>query len=127
MADEKVRWLKKMADEKVIALPLACAAWGRADFAAVLKAELEALPHAALPLQAGLAHSSVVADEPFTVLVGGVDPAERRMRATVLYAGIVAGCNCADDPTPVESQPERCELELGFELAEGRARCRLVE
>ena len=115
-----------MAD-KIVDLPRACAAWGGAAFAATLKAELEALAHAALPLQQGLARTSAVSDEPFTVLVGGIDAAGRRVRVVVLYSGIVGGCSCADDPTPVPTVPERCELEFVFEPAAGHARCRLID
>lgn len=112
--------------ERMIELPRACAAWGTADFAAVLKAELEALPHAALPLQAGLARTGVVAeDEPFTVLVGTME--DERVAVTVLYSGLVLGCSCSDDPTPIPTAPEQCHLELVFEPEAGLARCRLTD
>ena len=32
---------------------------------------------------------------------------------------LIAGCSCADDPTPVEPQPEYCEVELQIEKATG--------
>lgn len=102
--------------QTLIALPQSHAAWGQTGFALILKHEVEALSHDLLPLQQALAYSSVVADEAITVLVGRVDEQSRSVRIAVLYSGLIAGCNCADDPAPAElTLPERCELELVFE------------
>lgn len=87
-------------------------AWGTADFRTTLKNDLECLSVDQLPLQQGLSVSSYVADKPFTVIV--LDATEQAeyilVKTTVLYSGVIAGCNCADDPTPVEEQNEHCEL-----------------
>lgn len=106
-----------------LSLPLSAHAWGRDDFAAVLKRELEALPPHELPLQEALAGTSHLAPEPHRVRVIHVDQVGTsvRVRVGVFYAGVVAGCSCADDPTPVESQPEYCELELVLNPANARA------
>lgn len=106
-----------------LSLPRAARAWGGTDFSVVLKAELEALPADALPLQAALTATSHVAQEPHRVRVIAVSREGRQVRARVgvFYAGIVAGCSCADDPTPVEPQPEYCELDLLLDVPSGRA------
>jgi len=103
-------------------------AWGTEAFNRVFQAEVEALPAATLPLQAGLAHSSAVADEPFRLMVISTaeQPQALRIKAGVFYSGIIAGCNCADDPTPVDSQQEYCELEFLIEWATARTTIRLV-
>lgn len=107
--------------EKIIALPQSCAAWGSEAFPRVLKHELEAQSVHDLPLQAGLTHSSVVADEAFTVFPRrGVDDCGRVV-VDVQYAGLVAGCNCSDDPSVVESRIETCALSLRLWPDEGRA------
>lgn len=100
------------------ALPLTLAARNRADFDAVFKREVESLDAACLPLQQALATTSAVADEPFRVMLLDKDVSATRLRvkAGVFYAGLVGGCNCADDPSPVEPQPEYCEL--WFEIAQ---------
>ncbi len=87
-------------------------AWGSAEFPLVLKRELEQLGTAALPLQQALALSSYVADEPYEAVI--LDVAETassiHARVGIFYSGIIAGCSCADDPTPVETQREHCVL-----------------
>lgn len=115
--------------EPGISLPRARAAWGGADFAATLKAELEALPHAALPLQAALAYASAVADEPIVALVAGAEADAHRIhaRVVILYAGVIAGCNCADDPSPIDSRPERCELRVEIDRIDAGARFHLLD
>lgn len=95
-----------------VRLNAARAAWGRENFEQVLKAEIEALPMAQLPLQRCLSAGSYVMDQGFQVMVISTEADERWLRAKVgvFFASVIAGCNCADDPTPVETQPEYCEL-----------------
>jgi hypothetical protein len=83
------------------------------EFPAVLKREL-ALRAAELPLQQALSTASAVADEPITValLTAQADGALLRVKVGIFFSGIVPGCSCADDPTPLEPQPEYCELRL---------------
>ena len=42
-----------------------------------------------------------------------------RARVGVFFHGVIAGCSCADDPTPVEPQQEYCELELAIDRSTG--------
>lgn len=104
-------------------LPDSCSAWGTAAFAAVLRAELEAAGAAALPLQQGLTRSSQATDDAIQVMVieahGGAGSI--RARVGVFYAGVTAGCQCADDPTPVAPQAEYCELCLEIDRASAAA------
>lgn len=104
-------------------LPAAARAWGTPEFAAVLKAELEALPQDSLPLAAALTRGSHVADEPHRVRVIAAHERDGLVHARVgvFYAGIIAGCSCADDPTPVEPQPEYCEFTVTLDPHTGAA------
>lgn len=113
--------------ESTPTLPLARAAWRTPDFAAALKRELEALGPAALPLQAALQYGSVVADTPIEIMVLGSTATAVAITVSVgvFFAGIIAGCNCADDPTPVEPQPEYVELRLIIDLASAQVRVEL--
>jgi hypothetical protein len=98
----------------VIYLNQSQAAWGSEAFSRCFQEEAERLTAADLPLQQGLAHSSAVADEPFRVVVisAGEEPGVLRIKAGIFYSGIIAGCSCADDPTPPDLQQEYCELEF---------------
>lgn len=93
-------------------LPESLAAWGTPAFTDVFKHEAARLDAGLLPLQQGLSLSSHVADSPFSVTV--LDIKERTdsilVKAGIIYAGIVAGCSCADDPTPISEQAEYCEV-----------------
>ncbi len=97
--------------------------WASPQFKAVLKREIEALPVDQLPLQQGLKVGSHVLDDKCSVLVLSVADAGEliRVRIGVLYNGIIAGCSCADDPTPVEPVNEYCELWLAFDKQTGVA------
>jgi len=88
-------------------------AWGSPVFNEVVKQELEQLGASALPLQQGLSQSSVVSNSPYQVMIIDVaeDEHELRVKAGVFYRGIIAGCSCADDPTPVDEQTEYCVVQ----------------
>lgn len=99
-------------------LPATLAAWGTPAFADVLRREIAAQA-AALPLQQAAASTSVVLDVPPEIMFIAATAATGRLdvRVGVFFSGIVAGCSCADDPTPVEAQPEYCELILSIDRA----------
>ena len=104
-------------------------AWGSARFEGVLKAELHSLPPGSLPLQQGLRSGSVAIEDGigFSLIGASAGAQTIEVRVGVFYAGIVAGCNCADDPSPVEPVPEYCELALSIDRATGETRVRLAE
>ena len=109
-------------------LPAAARAWGTADFPATLKRELAA--HAAkLPLQQALTGTSAVSDEAITVVLLDVqaDTGQLHAKVGIFFGGILAGCSCADDPTPVESQTEYCELLLALDRTTGQATVELID
>ena len=89
-------------------------AWQTEAFNAALKHEIEQLDAAALPLQQALTQSSFCSDKPFKVMLLRVTEQEHAIciKTGIFYSGIIAGCNCADDPTPVDELPEYCELEF---------------
>jgi hypothetical protein len=98
-------------------------AWGTPEFPATLKREIEALDPGLLPLQQGLSTTSYVTGARHTaMIIASREDGDRiHVRAGVFYAGIVAGCSCADDPTPIEEQHEYCEIliEINKHTAEG--------
>ena len=109
-------------------LAAALAAWKSDDFRVVLCREIEALGPHRLPLQQALAQSSRVSDSPIRVMAlrESATGTEITARVGVLYGGVVAGCNCADDPTPIDEQNETCTLEFTIDRRSGDARVRVV-
>jgi hypothetical protein len=95
--------------------------WGTPGFEDTLKREIERLGAGQLPLQQGLTTGSYALGEGLSATIVRVteEPSGIRVRAGVFYTSLIAGCSCADDPTPVEPQPEYCEVELRIEKATG--------
>lgn len=112
----------------MIRLPRSLNAWGSPGFNDVLKHEIEQLDAAALPLQQGLARSSHVTDRPFQVMVIGVheETGLIRVKAGIFYTGIIAGCSCADDPTPIDELNEYCVVQIDIDRATAEASVTLL-
>lgn len=114
---------------RMIQLPESHKARATPEFATVLKRELETLALDQLPLQQALARGNQVLDDKRTVLILSVDegPEVIRAKVGVFYSGIIAGCSCADDPTPVEAVNEYCEMWLALDKRTGEAAVSLVD
>lgn len=104
-------------------------AWGTPAFRDTLKAEIAALGPADLPLQQGLSGSSYATDTPpQAVILSASDAGDcLRVKAGLFYAGIIAGCSCADDPTPVDEQTEYCEVLLEIDKDTGITKVSLLQ
>ena len=98
----------------MIRLAKSLTAWGTPGFEAALKSELEQLGAGQLPLQQGLSTSSHALDTGICVMIHAVaeETGFIRVRAGIAYAGIITGCSCADDPTPINEQNEYCEVRV---------------
>ena len=103
-------------------------AWGTPGFASVLKKELEQLDADTLPLQQGLSTGSHALDTNISVMINaaGEEAGFIRVRAGILYAGIIAGCSCADDPTPIDEHPEYCEVRVDIDKRTGETTITLL-
>ena len=55
------------------------------------------------------------------------DPDHIHVKAGIFYTGIIAGCSCADDPTPVDEQAEYCEVRLEINKATAATAISLLE
>ena len=82
------------------------------DFRQIAKTEIEAIDMKALPLQSALQQSSTVSNSDFTVMIldAHIDADFLFVKTGILFNGIIAGCNCADDPTPMNENNEFCEV-----------------
>ena len=109
-------------------LPKTLGALHSPDVESVLKLELEELDARELHLQQGLTRGSHMAADPFRIVVIGIaDDADRvRARVGVFFTGIIAGCSCADDPTPIEGLQEYCELLVEIDKASAEATVSLL-
>lgn len=108
----------------MIRLANAAKAWGTARFSATLKRELEQLPAGALPLQGALTMSSYVVEHgPIGAMVidASEDAGKVRAKVGIFFTGILGGCACADDPTPVNENAEYCVLAVEIALPTGEA------
>lgn len=103
-----------MKKTRMIRLKNLLSACGERDFHTAVKTELEQLSPHDLPLQAALSHSSHVSDEPFRVMVVNSQASAEtiEVKLGIFYSGIIAGCSCADDPTPIDTQPEYALIAL---------------
>jgi hypothetical protein len=113
----------------MIGLPKSLEAWGTPGFRDVLKQEIEQLDAGLLPLQQGLSQSSYVTERPFQAMLLGADETTGsiQVRAGIFYTGVIAGCSCADDPTPVDELNEYCEVLLVIDRQTAEATVSLSE
>ncbi len=93
-------------------LILSLQAWNTEAFNAVLKEEVCSLDADILPLQQGLSSSSYANSDNLSISILKVENENNNIlvKAGLFYTGIIAGCNCADDPTAVHENNEYCEV-----------------
>lgn len=89
-------------------------AWGTDAFSTILKKELCSINSNLLPLQQGLTQSNYALGENLSARVLNVesDNSYIRVKAGLFYTGVISGCSCADDPTPIDEINEYCEVLL---------------
>lgn len=102
-------------------------AWGAPDFAGVVQRALQDQVEA-LPLQQALSVGSYALTAAVTTCLIAAEEtaAGLRMRVGIFYSSVIAGCSCADDPTPIDEQPEYCELLIDINRADGCATVALL-
>lgn len=93
-------------------LPTFSHTWGDAGFIAEFLAYVERLDPQTLLLQQALTQSSYVSPSPHRAILlnSRATTEEIHLKVGIMYAGIIAGSCCADDPNPVCEQNEYCEL-----------------
>lgn len=98
------------------------------DFEVILAQEVAALGIDHLPLQQGLSRSSYALDDNLRVMILKTEETSEAIlvKACLFYEGIIAGCSCADDPTPIDRQPEQCEIEININRRTAEASVSLV-
>ncbi len=96
-------------------------AWDTATFNDILKVELEKMGVDQLPLQQGLSFSNIALDTHIKVVPLSSTETDNSIiiKAGIFYSGIISGCNCADDPSPVNEQNEYCEVQINIQKISG--------
>jgi len=92
-------------------------AWGSPDFKDILKHEIEIMDAELLPLQQGLSTGNHIISNQHSVMINGITETENHIQVTagIFYKSVIAGCSCADDPTPVSENNEYCIVRLDIE------------
>ncbi len=87
-------------------------AWDTPVFNSVLIQEICSLDSKLLPLQQGLQNSSYAISDKLSIIVLETkeESTDIIVKAGLLYNGIIAGCSCADDPTPTDETNEYCDV-----------------
>jgi hypothetical protein len=95
------------------------AAWNTPAFAETLQQELANLPQLASQLQQAMEQGSALGSQPprITLLASREEGETLMVRIGIFYSSIIAGCNCADDPGPMEENTEYCQLALTIHKA----------
>ncbi|HKI59539.1 MAG TPA: hypothetical protein VKA23_00770 [Mariprofundaceae bacterium] len=105
-----------------IKLPQSRAAWGTPEFKSVLKQEIAQLDIVQLPLVEAMTSGSVPIESSVEAMVLNSFETDEAIHAKVgiFFQSIIAGCACADDPTPTDVCNEHCEamLEINKSTAE---------
>lgn len=96
----------------MIRLPKTLSAWQTPAFKLVFEQEILTLDRSLLPLMQGMSRGSQIAARDIAVML--ISTAETgsslQVRAGIFFSSLIAGCSCADDPTPVDENAEYCEL-----------------
>jgi len=113
----------------MIELILSSKAWNATAFPDVLKREIAALDMGSLPLQQGLRYSSVALADNLSVSILKTTENENSIYANagLFYNGIIPGCSCADDPTPVDESNEYCEILICINKTTAESTITLIE
>ncbi|HKI59571.1 MAG TPA: hypothetical protein VKA23_00935 [Mariprofundaceae bacterium] len=98
----------------MVRLVQSLAAWGTPEFKTVLKQEIEAFDIAQLPLVAAMTGGSVPLEGSVEAVIRNVSEDDLciHVRAGIFFKSIIAGCACANDPTPENENNEYCDIEL---------------
>jgi hypothetical protein len=102
----------------IIRLSKALKAWATPAFKQVLKDEIEQLDAILLRLQQGLSQTSYACDDNISVMIIGVSEESGfiRVKAGIFFTGMIPGCSCADDPSPVNEHIEYCEVQFDIDM-----------
>jgi len=105
--------------------PNALRAWNSETFAWVLKAEIEGMDVATLPLHAGCTQGGLVGDADITATVfEGIDEGPTILAEVgIFFTELVAGCSCGDGPDTIDTY---CRLRIRIDKISAAAEIHVI-
>ncbi len=99
------------------------------NFKQIFKEEITALDENSLPLQEGLSRANYADGSDLSVLILNIKefPQIIKIKTGIFYQGIIAGCNCSDDPSPMASHTEYCEIYFEIDKKSAKTTVFLLE
>ena len=96
----------------MLQLPKSLHAWHGENFKAAFIQEISQLSLDELPLQQALQLGSYATTDKLQIMINSTVEEQNHIvvNTGIFYSSIIAGCNCSDDPTPVDLNPEYCEM-----------------
>lgn len=90
------------------------ASWNTNQFKNIFIDEVTQLSIDELLLQKALEFGSMAIKDNLSIMVNRIKEQDKQIiiHSSILFSSTIAGCNCADDPTPVDTLTEYCELEF---------------
>ena len=109
-------------------LPKSLHAFGDSAFEKTFKTEIEQLDPTLLPLQPGLSVGGYALYDSFNVMFIGITEQDNSLlvKTGIFYHGVIAGCSCADDPSPTDVTTEYCEVLFEIDCETGEATVALL-
>lgn len=103
-------------------------AWNTSNFDSIFKSEVSDLNKNLLPLQKSLLFSSYVSTDKVSpvIMSSSSNTTHLLIKTTIFYTGIIAGCSCADDPGPQDTQQESCDLLFHINLSDAQTHVELI-
>lgn len=113
----------------MLQLPKSLHAFGDPNFEETLKKEIGQLDAKLLPLQQGLSVGGYALYDDFNVMfIGASEQGDcLHVKTGVFYSGVIAGCSCADDPSPTDVTTEYCEVLFEINRETGEATVALAD
>ena len=69
-----------------------------------------------LPLQQALSHGNFANTDNLDIMILSItdDKSTIQAKVGIFFTSIISGCQCSDDPTPINEENEYCELMLNI-------------
>jgi len=113
----------------VIRLPKTLSAWQTPALKAVFEQEIKTLELSLLPLVRAMSRGSQIAvDEIGVMLISSAESGSSiQVKAGIFFSSVIAGCSCADDPTPLDVNAEYCEMRFDIDKVSASTEVVLLE
>lgn len=86
------------------------------QFKQVFIEEIMSLNLDQLPLQKALRMGSFAINDNLQIMINRISEQNNNLiiNTSIFFSSIIAGCNCADDPSPIELNTEYCEMQFSI-------------